>query len=758
MRIALNAAFAASVRVRGVREPATVDPEHYVDRRRYSDPVEDRGGDSGPVEGGVGNSGRGGDRGAGRPGRTGGRGGHRGRAGDRSGGRGRGIRRLVLLGTALILFLLAGAGTASAHAALKGSDPVDGSVLDAAPKDITLRFTESVSLLEDSIRVVDPENRAVDTGRPGRAGGRSDTAGVTLPGGLADGTYTIAWRVVSADSHPISGALLFSIGEPSATAAVLPSDLTEDPLTSSLYDITRYFAYGALALLIGVTFFLAVVLGGPAESLRKLLLAGWLALLLASAALLLLRGPYERGTGIGAALDLSVLRETLVSRPGLALLARLALLMVAALVLVRRRGDAWGKGALLGGALLSVGLAGTWAAAEHASAGIQVPVAMTSSVLHLLAMAVWLGGLTALLTVLYRAPETLSAAVVNRFSRLAFVSVIVLVVTGVYQSWRGLGSWSAFTSTAYGEVLVAKLVAVLLLLVAAAFSRRWTGRLGEAGESPAAAPAAEAVASRREAGSDEAAAGSDEAAAGSVTAVVRERAEVTERAAVAVAARVTGRVGEGASAVTPAAVSSADAPSPDQGAGDDRGEAGRGDGGRGDREGSSAEDPLAADPPRRRLRQSVLAEFTVAVVVLVITTVLTGTLPGRAAAEIAEESASEAAGGVTASSTTIPFDVGTPNGHGKVQIDLGPGRVGKNSVQAVVFGPDGGIATVPELRLTFTLKAQKIGPIDAKLTDRGGYWVTDELRLPLPGKWTMRLTVRTTEIDQVTVEKPVRVS
>ncbi|MFD9113012.1 copper resistance CopC/CopD family protein [Streptomyces bottropensis] len=724
-----------------------------MDRRRYSDPVEDRGGDSRPVEGGVGDSGSDGGRGARRPGGTGGLGGHRGRAGDRSGGRGRGIRRLVLLGTALILFLLAGAGTASAHAALKGSDPVDGSVLDAAPKDITLRFTESVSLLEDSIRVVDPENRAVDTGRPGRAGGRSDTASVTLPGGLADGTYTIAWRVVSADSHPISGALLFSIGEPSATTAVLPADLTEDPLTSSLYDITRYFAYGALALLIGVAFFMAVVLGGPAESLRKLLLAGWPALLLASAVLLLLRGPYERGTGIGSALDLSVLRETLVSRPGLALLARLALLAVAALVLVRvrRRGDAWGKGALVGGALLSVGLAGTWAAAEHASAGIQVPVAMTSSVLHLLAMAVWLGGLTALLTVLYRAPETLSAAVVNRFSRLAFVSVTVLVVTGVYQSWRGLGSWSAFTSTAYGEVLVAKLVAVVLLLVAAAFSRRWTGRLGEAGQSPAEAPAAEAVASGQEAESDE-------AAAGPVTAVARERAEVTERAAVAVAARVSGRVGEGASAPAPAAVSSADAPSPDQGAGDDRREGGRGDAGRGDREGSPAEDPSAADPPRRRLRRSVLAEFTVAVVVLVITTVLTGTLPGRAAAEIAEESASEAAGGVTASSTTIPFDVGTPNGHGKVQIDLGPGRVGKNSVQAVVFGPDGGIATVPELRLTFTLKAQKIGPIDAKLTDRGGYWVTDELRLPLPGKWTMRLTVRTTEIDQVTVEKPVRVS
>lgn len=699
--------------------------------------------------------------------RHGGTGGATGGLGGRTGGgRGRGVQRLVLLGAVLVLFLLGGAGTASAHAALKGSDPVDGSVLDAAPRDITLRFTESVSLLEDSIRVVDPENRAVDTGKPGRAGGRADTASVTLPTGLDDGTYTIAWRVVSADSHPISGALLFSIGEPSATAAVLPADLTEDPLTSSLYDITRYFAYGALALLIGVTFFLAVVLGGPSEALRRLLLAGWLALLLASAVLLLLRGPYERGTGVGAALDLSVLRDTMVSRPGLALLARLALLAVAALLLVRVRGqgqrgeqgqergrEEWGKGALVSGALLSVGLAGTWAAAEHASAGIQVPVAMTSSVLHLLAMAVWLGGLTALLTVLYRAPNTLSAAVVNRFSRLAFVSVIVLVVTGVYQSWRGLGSWSAFTSTAYGEVLVAKLVAVLLLLVAAAFSRRWTGRLGEA----SAEAGAEASAVDEAAGPAEAVGSAEGAASTTVAEPVRtasvqagesvqaaDRAEVTARATVAVAARGPERVG---TTDSEASDGGADGPS-----------GGLGDAVPGDREGSAAEDPSAADPLRQGLRRSVLAEFTVAVVVLVITTVLTGTLPGRAAAEIAKESAGGAAGGVTASSTTIPFDVGTPNGHGKVQIDLGPGRVGKNSVQAVVFGPDNGIATVPELRLTFTLRAQKIGPIDAKITDRGGYWVTDDLQLPLPGKWTMKLTVRTTEIDQVTVEKSVRVS
>ncbi|WP_369657773.1 hypothetical protein HEP85_44255 [Streptomyces sp. RPA4-2] len=151
----------------------------------------------------------------------------------------------------------------------------------------------------------------------------------------------------------------------------------------------------------------------------------------------------------------------------------------------------------------------------------------------------------------------------------------------------------------------------------------------------------------------------------------------------------------------------------------------------------------------------MLAEVTVGIVVLVITTLLTGTQPGRAATEAA--AAAAPAGQQTGAATIIPFDVGTPGGHGKVQIELAPGRVGENSVQAVIFGPDGGIATVPELRLTFTLESQRIGPIDAELANRGGYWGADGVTLPVAGTWTMKATVRTTDIDQVTVSKTVKI-
>lgn len=601
------------------------------------------------------------------------------------------VRGLALLGTVLGLVLFGGAGAASAHAALTGTDPQDGSVVKEAPTQITLTFTESVGLLDDSFRVITPDNRRVHTGKPAHAGDRANTALVSLPDDMGTGTFTVAWRVVSADSHPVSGAFTFSIGKPSATTAALPTESAEDTVAGNLYDITRYVAYGGLAVLIGAAVF--VLACGFPGSVHRLLLAGWWTLLVSTLALLLLRGPYERGSGLAAAVDPAVLRETLTSRPGLALVARLVLLAAVAFYPVRVRERRRVVGAL--GGLLALGLAVTWAAAEHASAGIQVPVAMVSSVLHLLAMAVWLGGLTALLTALYRPAEPVPAAVVTRFSRLALTSVTVLAVTGVYQSWRGLGSWDALTSTSYGRLLVVKLCAVLLLLVGAGYSRRWTGRLA------ATAPTAVTA---------------------SVPVAVRERERERER--------------------VPEVVGAPGAP---EEPGDSKDV----------RAGLTGEAVAEAGPYRRGLRRSVLAEVSVGIVVLVVTTLLTGTQPGRAATESA--AAVTAAEQPTGSSTLIPFDVGTPGGRGKVQIELAPGRVGENSVQAVIFGPDGGLATVPELRLTFTLPKQDVGPIDAQLTDKGGYWATDGLTLPLAGTWTMKATVRTTDIDQVTVSKTVTI-
>ncbi|MEU0068956.1 copper resistance protein CopC [Streptomyces sp. NPDC006332] len=603
----------------------------------------------------------------------------------------------MLLGTVLVLLVLGGAGTASAHAALRASDPKDGAVLKSAPRDISLTFTESVGLIKDSFRVIGPDNQQLDIKDARNAPDGADAVRVTLPPKLGEGTYVVAWRVVSADSHPISGAFTFSVGKPSPNPPVLDAGPVEDPATAGLYNIVRYLAYLAAALLLGTAVFMTVCRPPDTGPLRRPLWVGFWTLLATTVLLFALRAPYEAGVGPASAFDVDALQGTVTTRYGTVLLVRLALLPLAAFFVVRLlRGTEWSRVLLGAGAALCVGLALTWAAAEHASAGIQVPVAMTSAVLHVLAMAVWLGGLAALLLTLYRSSAA-PARMVARYSRLAFASVAVLVVTGVYQSWRGLGSWSALTDTAYGRALTFKLLAVALLLTVAALSRQWTARLAEA-EATAETPV-------------------------KVPAEVESEAVVRER----VPEPVGGPAGP-----------AGEDPAP---------------------EAEPVDPPASEDPGRRRLRRSVLVEVAIGVVVLVLSTVLSSTLPGRAVAEAKQTEQSAQSGGIPVASVAIvPFDTGTPRGYGKAQITLLPGSAGDYSVEAVVYGPDGGLSSVPELRLSFTFPAQDIGPIDAKLTNKGGYWGTDSLKLPIPGDWMMKVTVRISDIDQVSEEQKVRIN
>ncbi|MFE1454505.1 copper resistance protein CopC [Streptomyces sp. NPDC058735] len=628
----------------------------------------------------------------------------------------------MLLGAVLVL-LLGGAGPASAHAALRSTDPGDGSVVQRAPRHVTLTFTESVGLLDDSFRVFGPDQRRVRTGEAAHADGRSDTARVGLPGKLARGTYTVAWRVVSADSHPVSGAFTFSVGERSATTAQVGTGPAEDPLTDGLHSAARYLAYLAATLLVGVGAFVLLCRPADTSPLRRPLVWAWWTLLGSTVALLLLRAPYEAGAGPAAAFDPAALGRTLGSRPGRALLARLVILPPLAVFLVRLRRHPGPRRpvALLAGTALAVALSLTWAAAEHASAGIQVPLAMTSSVVHLLATGVWLGGLVALLATLRAASADSLAEIVPRFSQIAFTAVTVLAVTGFYQSWRGLGSLDALTGTSYGRLLLAKLAAVTVLLLAAGYSRRWTARI--------AAPAASAV-----------------------------RTAAPER----VPQPVGVSVGQGGVSVGEGGVSVGEGAGP--GAAVD-GAAGRHGppettverGGPG-RTPPAGEPDADADARRRGLRRSVLVEVAVAALVLLITTVLTGTLPGRAQAEAAQQAPAGALPPTT--QVTVPFDTGAGSlaGRGTVQVTVDPARVGDNGVQAVVYGSDTGLVVVPEVRVTFSLPSRDVGPVDAGLKDVGGYWSTNAVNLPLAGNWTMRTTVRVSDVDQVTVEKRVRIA
>lgn len=682
--------------------------------------------------------------------------------------------------------LLAGAAPVSAHAALTGSDPAQGAVVDKAPAQVSLTFSEKVALSDGSVRVLDPSGKRVDTGKASNLSGA--TYGVKLHSGLPDGTFTVSYQVVSADSHPVAGAFTFSIGAPSTTSVSLSDQTAGGGVVGGLYGFGRYISYAGFILMVGGGAFVLACWqrGAAVRAVQRLVVSGWVALTSATLALLLLRGSYTGSGKVGDIFDLTLLGQVLQTKAGAALVSRLLLLAAAALFIavlfgayVKRDAenadadgenadgeDAGGEGAdgetekrgpdadlaaekkdltfglAIGGTVVAAGLAASWAMAEHASTGIQAGLAMPVDVLHLLAVALWLGGLTTLLVALYWAPS-IEAAAVRRFSRVAFASVVALTVTGLYQSWRQVGSWSALTDTTYGQLLLVKVGLVAVLVGVAWISRRWTAQIPE---TPEAVDTAETAATA------EAADATDSAETADADAEEKQRAEVAAGASPVAGASSMAAASPGSDTPgTPAA--------PDKGPED--------------AEDSPRAAQLArqraavatarqkrirdADPLRSGLRRSVLAEAGVAVVLLAVTTALTSTEPGRTeeAAKAATASASQRSGPL---SLTIPFDTGGQDGKGSARLTLDPARVGGNEMHVFVTRPNGKAFDVPEVKVAFTLDAKDIGPLPV-VPDRiaTGHWTASGVQIPMAGDWKITVTVRTSDIDQATVNKNAKI-
>ena len=120
---------------------------------------------------------------------------------------GRALRGLTALLTGIALVLL-GAAPASAHSGLNATIPADGAEVDASPAEVVLEFDEPVSTRLSRVQVTGPAGDTWQTGAP-------EVSGSTVRQPLASlgpaGTYQVAYRVVSADGHPVSGTSSFTL-------------------------------------------------------------------------------------------------------------------------------------------------------------------------------------------------------------------------------------------------------------------------------------------------------------------------------------------------------------------------------------------------------------------------------------------------------------------------------------------------------------------------------------------------------------------
>ncbi|MCU1603855.1 MAG: copC [Modestobacter sp.] len=404
----------------------------------------------------------------------------------------RGVSVRRALSAALLLLGMVGLGVAgdvgtarpaSAHATVVTTTPADGARLDAAPAEVSVEFDEDVSLGAGYARVLGADGHRVDTGAPAV---RDGLLTVPLREGLPEGSYVVTWRVVSADSHPVSGAFSFVVGNGELVApTVADGGDAAAPGVAVALPAARWLGYLGLVLGLGVPVFLLLCwpAGWAVPLLRRLIGAGLAAVAVGGLLSLLLQGPYAAGAGLGAVTDPQLLATTSGSAYGVTLLLRVLLAGLLAAVLLRplQSGRAPGRGRLVVGAVLTVALVLTVAGVGHPVAGDLTVLAVAVTAVHVAAMSCWLGGLAALLvgTSAGEVPLAALRPMLLRWSPLAAGLVTALVLSGVLQSVREVGSPSALVQTTYGWLLLGKLAVVVLVLVAAALSRDWVQtRLG----------------------------------------------------------------------------------------------------------------------------------------------------------------------------------------------------------------------------------------------------------------------------------------
>lgn len=386
---------------------------------------------------------------------------------------------------ALLIGALVGAVDVTGHAELLRSEPAADAVLLSMPSRVRLSFSEPVDPPADAVTIIGPDGERVD-GRDSQVADDDERALLVSFDGQARGTYVVRWRAISADSHPISGDFQFSVGVASdVTAAELAPLSLQTTGAIPLQAAARWLHLLGLALLAGPLAMLTLMGARstmPAIDRGLWQCSRWGAVsLLAVSGLALVAQSAAVAGSLAEGVQRTALMSLLETRWGTlwALRTLVVAVAIAATSFAPSR-MASGQPTRSWHALVLVTAAALLtltAMNGHSAATAPVWLSLPVDWLHLTATTVWIGGLFTLTAIVIPAARRLGldqcgrvlGSVVPRFSTTAFVSVQVLVLTGLYHLWTHVSDWNALVSTSYGRTLLVKLVLVGVMLLPAAF-------------------------------------------------------------------------------------------------------------------------------------------------------------------------------------------------------------------------------------------------------------------------------------------------
>ena len=404
---------------------------------------------------------------------------------------------LAALVAAVAVCLVAPAA-ALAHAQLEGTTPQRGAVVRVQPAVVAFRFDEPVEGDFGAVRVFDSRGARADAGDAFHPGGRGSVLGVHLKPGLARGTYTATYRVVSADGHIVSGGFVFSVGRASGTGltvAQLTAGGGSGAVTETAFGIARGLQFLAIALAVGALAFLTLVWRpalrraadrepawseageGFAARCRAIVGAAVAIGLLSAAGAVVLEGAEAAGISGFAALRPSIVRETLGTRFGTVWGIGVLVWALFGAVAAFAPGRRW---ALIALSVPAAALVVLPALGGHAATQSPEALLVPLNVVHVGAMSVWAGGLALLALALPAATRRLEppargrllADVLVRFSPIALAAVAAILVTGLAQSYVYVRTPAHLLDTAFGRAVLIKFLLLIALIALGAFQRR----------------------------------------------------------------------------------------------------------------------------------------------------------------------------------------------------------------------------------------------------------------------------------------------
>jgi copper transport protein len=399
-------------------------------------------------------------------------------------------RRWILIVVTMVIGLT-GIIPASAHANLLQANPAPNAILDSAPAEIRMSFSEPLEPDFSAIKIRDKDGALVDT--PASAVDRDDPKQMALvPGDLPDGLYTISWRVVSAaDGHPTLGSYAFIVG---AAAGGFGNQTQATDILPVDGIVIRWLHLISLAMAVGGLGFMmfvwnpAVTEANPAIEKRmgRVILIGWIFIGLTSFLLTALLYSVATDNPLFTNINLRSLEQLIAdTRFGHLRLAFTALWIGMGLSLWFARGDKWFQPVAL---VLGIGMLLTHSLFSHANAAQDLVASVGADWLHLTATALWVGGLVQFVNVIGPVRKNFAPAapvlsrLVAHFTNFARVSVAALIVTGLYSAWLQVGSVEGLLTTPYGQVLLVKILLIIPLIGIAAINLFYTYKGLNAGQ------------------------------------------------------------------------------------------------------------------------------------------------------------------------------------------------------------------------------------------------------------------------------------